>query len=234
MYCVHCLSKDPRQREQRKVRLHAWPLALNSSPHGSKLQFAPDLFLSHLTPGWPHLDFANQADNRNTCVCSCFPTCFPCPFVGFPLFCCGLSFLFCLFLVPYLVGWIFLFVLSRASRLITSISLNRKSVTHSPPHVQRQQAVFFHTFTPTLPTFPTLIWLRPQGAKPDDRTPPLACDLQSPSILPRTRRLALIPSPLSETRVLPTPAVWQARLYFCQEELAQASTGCYSISHPHL
>ena len=85
MLCAHCLSEDPRRREQIKVRLHAWPSARDLSLHGSKLQFAPDLFLSHLTsippPGWPHLDSANQADGRTTYVCSCSPVCFPCPFI---------------------------------------------------------------------------------------------------------------------------------------------------------
>ena len=107
MLCAHCLSEDPRRREQIKVRLHAWPSARDLSLHGSKLQFAPDLFLSHLTsipPGWPHLDSANQADGRTTYVCSCSPVCFPCPFVRS-----SLSSVFFLF-PTFLGGWFSLFV----------------------------------------------------------------------------------------------------------------------------
>ena len=113
MLCAHCLSEDPRRREQIKVRLHAWPLARDLSLHGSKLQFAPDLFLSHLTsiqpPGWPHLDSANQADGRTACVCSCSPVCFrvllsvplsPLSFSCSLLFWADVSVCFCLRIAP--------------------------------------------------------------------------------------------------------------------------------------
>ena len=162
-----------------------------------------------------------------------FPLVFPCPFI-----CSSLLLLVVFSVLSFscsLLFWADTYVCSFPRFVPDNLKFFEPEIDNPfAARVQRQQAVLFHTYTPILPTFPTLIWLRPHGAKPNDRTPLLACDVYAPCILPKTRRLALILSPPSETGVLPTPAVWQARLCFCQDDLVQTSTSFSSNSHPHL